>query len=290
MLLFLIATGIAIFPRFWCVFICPTGLILSVLSRWRRLVVTPPPKCLNCGVCETVCPTGSADGQNGSSGRDCLLCGRCSERCPSDIFKLSRLPGSVVNGSEDEGLFTRREILRSGVALAVSGAAISQLQRPVGAHPLRPPGALEEEEFLMRCSRCGRCIKACPAQCLKSTPITSGPAVFLTPIIVPREARCELTQDCQKVCPTGAIGKLPIEKAVIGLAVIDEKRCLGWAEGKLCLICQEQCPQMAVDSDSLHRPSILKELCVGCGACENACPVEDPPAVVVLAQSKRSRS
>src|SRR5438874_53336 len=35
---------------------------------------------------------------------------------------------------------------------------------------LRPPGALEESRFRDVCSRCGECVKVCPAQCIKIDP------------------------------------------------------------------------------------------------------------------------
>lgn len=287
MLAALVAAGLLIFPRFWCVYLCPTGLFLALLSRWRRWTVKAPADCVDCGLCARVCPTGAAAGPE-PAGPDCLLCGRCAGVCPAGGIDLAGRRSDGLPAAREGGGFTRREIIRAGVALTVAAAAVPILTNPAGAQPLRPPGALEEEEFLARCSRCGRCIKACPSKCLKAMPLTAGAAQFLTPVIIPREARCELTQDCQKVCPTGAIAMLPVEKTLIGLAEIDRARCLGWAEGKLCLLCQEQCPQHAIDSDDKNRPSIVTDLCVGCGACENGCPVEGP-AIVVRPQPKRRR-
>ena len=72
----------------------------------------------------------------------------------------------------------------------------------------------------------------------------------------------------------------------MGRAVIDHNQCLGWAHGKLCLVCKEQCPQHAIDSDAQNRPSVQKKKCVGCGGCENACPV-DPAAIKVQPQARR---
>jgi polyferredoxin len=283
----LIAAGLLVFPRFWCVYLCPTGLTLSLLARWRRWAVEAPADCRRCGLCARVCPTGAAAAGPERAGADCLVCGRCVEVCPAGDFALAGREDSPVAATAG-GAYTRREVIRAGVALAVAAAAVPALGRKAGAQPLRPPGALEEDEFLARCSRCGRCIKACPSKCLKAMPLSSGAALFLTPVLVPREARCELTRDCQKVCPTGAIAHLPVEKAIIGFAEIDRTRCLGWAEGKLCLLCQEQCPQHAIVSDKQNRPSVVSEKCVGCGACENGCPLEEP-AIVVRPQPKRRR-
>ena len=288
MLLLMLALGLITFPRFWCVFVCPSGLILSLLARFRLFVVKTPQGCRSCGICQKVCPTGAVRPELGVAGSDCLVCGRCSEQCPAGNFVLSCRPQDKIRTSGKDNFFTRREVIRLGSAVALAIATLPSLLRPVEANPLRPPGALEEDEFLARCSRCGRCIKACPSKCLKEMPFSSGAALFLTPMIVPREARCELTQDCQKVCPTGAISQLSVEKTVIGLAEIDQSRCIGWAEGKLCLICQEQCPQQAIDADSHDRPSVITEHCVGCGACENACPVEGP-AIIIRPQSRRRR-
>ncbi|MDT8899893.1 4Fe-4S dicluster domain-containing protein [Anaeroselena agilis] len=285
----LVTVGLITFPRFWCVYLCPSGLLLSVLARWRLWAVKKPAGCINCGACSKVCPTGASASGTSSAGADCLLCGRCAERCPiNEGIALGERKGGGMAPASGGGLFKRREIIRAGVALTVAAAAAPTLIVAKGDPPLRPPGALAEAEFLARCSRCGRCIKACPGKCLKAAPLSKGAAVFLTPMIVPREARCELTQDCQRVCPTGAISHLPVAKAIIGFAEIDRTRCLGWTEGKLCLLCQEQCPQHAITSDGLHRPSVSHELCVGCGACENGCPVEGA-AIVVRPQPSRRR-
>lgn len=286
LLLLIGLSAVTLFPRFWCVYLCPTGLLFSFLSRWRIVRASPPINCIHCGACEKICPTAAAMPAENCTSQDCLLCGRCSEVCPVGPFDLSRPRIQSAESKDEKPVFTRREILKSGGALVLAGAASPLLTRPTGANPLRPPGALEEAEFLSSCSRCGRCIKVCPSECIKPMPLKSGVVTFLTPQIIPRQSRCELCQQCQQVCPTGAIAKIPIPQALIGLAVIDRNRCLGWSEGKLCLVCKEQCPQHAIDSDPLHRPSVQKSLCVGCGGCENACPV-DPAAIVVQPQSKR---
>lgn len=289
LLAFIAALGLVAYPRFWCVYLCPTGLLLSFAARWRRVTVRPPVDCIGCVLCTRVCPTGAAHPWPQPAGPDCLVCGRCSQHCPVGRFDISGASADRPVPAATGASFTRREIIRAGVALTVAAAAAPALARPSGANPLRPPGALDEDEFLARCSRCGRCIKTCPAQCLTAMPLSSGAALFLTPVITPRAARCELTQDCQKVCPTGAIAHLPVEKALIGLAEIDRTRCIGWAEGRLCLLCQEQCPLHAIDSDDKDRPSVIAANCVGCGACENGCPLDDA-AIVVKAQPTRRRA
>ena len=286
MFLLLFFFGVAVFPRFWCMYICPTGLLFTFLSRWRFWRVSPPKSCVHCGICEKICPTAASIPHLGITTGDCLLCGRCSEKCPAGLFEITRSSAAPSELKETSSYFTRREVLRSGSALVIAGATLPLLSRTTEANPLRPPGAVEENEFLTRCSRCGRCIKGCPSQCITAFSLSSGAGLFLTPHIVPRQARCELCLQCQKVCPTGAIAHVPIPQVLMGRAVIDHSRCLGWAQGKLCLVCKEQCPQHAIDSDTKNRPSVQKEKCVGCGGCENACPV-DPAAITVHPLPKR---
>jgi formate hydrogenlyase subunit 6/NADH:ubiquinone oxidoreductase subunit I len=109
------------------------------------------------------------------------------------------------------------------------------------------------------------------------------------------EYRCTL---CGQVCPTGAIKKLTMgEKArtKIGLAMIDKGRCLPWAHGRPCIVCEEVCPTpkkaiwfedvKVTERDgrkfSLKQPHVDLELCIGCGICETKCPVLGTPAITV---------
>src|SRR5689334_3469525 len=93
----------------------------------------------------------------------------------------------------DENPMNRRRFFREGLRelLKPLGQAIAPFERAVqqlGALEdtvqsisppklsrkldiwLRPPGALEEMQFRQTCSRCGECVKVCPAQCIKIDP------------------------------------------------------------------------------------------------------------------------
>ncbi len=146
---------------------------------------------------------------------------------------------------------------------------------------IRPPGAIEEDVFIYKCIRCGECLKVCPAGCLKPVPINKGIFEFETPHIVPREKACLLCLNCGKICPTEAIQKVKFEEVKIGTAKINTKRCLVWKENKDCFVCMEVCPVGAVYKNENEKPVVAPELCVGCGQCEQHCPVSGESAIKV---------
>jgi len=91
----------------------------------------------------------------------------------------------------------------------------------------------------------------------------------------------------------------------LGTAFIDRGRCLPWAMATPCIVCEEWCPTSPkaiylqpaelADADghrkAVQQPVVNPQSCVGCGACEYACPVEDRPATYVTSVGEsRSRT
>lgn len=263
--------GIFLYPRFWCVTVCPTGLLLSAVGYYRRWRYTSNTNCNRCGRCQSVCPVHAAH-PGKETGEQCLLCGRCHDSCPARAVSWT----ASRRNHADSLLFSqsRRKLIRGSATMVAATCLWLYLGRRALAHPLRPPGALPETEFLERCARCARCIKVCPNQALQPAPLSAGLNALDTPQLVLRKGRCELCLLCQEVCPTGAIRQLPPGKVKIGTAILDHANCLAWQLGKYCLICVEQCPFHAVQMDENQRPLVIAANCVGCGACENGCPVD----------------
>lgn len=138
---------------------------------------------------------------------------------------------------------------------------------------LRPPGAVEETEFLSLCTRCDECIKACPAKAIKRYHGLADVAVG-TPVIMPRENPCVLCNGllCIAACKEGALKPVEhVDKITMGRARIDQSRCLAWG-GQDCQLCYIKCP---LQGDAMYqedgKPVIREEKCVGCGVCEYAC-------------------
>lgn len=129
----------------------------------------------------------------------------------------------------------RRRLLRSA---AVGGAVVCASllglvgHKKVEAAPrLRPPGALDEEDFLAACIKCGQCVQVCPVDAIRLGDIDQllGNGV---PYIVARTQACDFSCDatqCVLACPTGALSHLldKKEQSRMGVAKLaDPDACL----------------------------------------------------------------
>ena len=99
-----------------------------------------------------------------------------------------------------------RTILLTGGVLGAAGSGFlpliySKKQR------LRPPGALDEKDFLSSCIKCGQCVQVCPVEAIKLADLVDGMGVG-TPYIDAREQACDFSCDavqCILACPTGSL-------------------------------------------------------------------------------------
>jgi ferredoxin len=161
--------------------------------------------------------------------------------------------------------------------------------------PLRPPGAVTEEQFAGLCIRCGNCAQVCPSRIIEPEFGESGVAGLLAPKLSFEADYCrEDCHRCNLVCPSGAIARISLEekrRRVIGPAVVNLDTCL-LAEGGECTACIQHCPYEAVSiltgADGFStEPWVDLEKCTGCGACEVACPVRPRRAIRVQAAADR---
>jgi MauM/NapG family ferredoxin protein len=167
---------------------------------------------------------------------------------------------------------------------------------------LRPPGALDELAFLATCTRCDKCLPACPQEAIRKAAPGTGLSVG-TPYIEPRSMPCFLCTElpCIPACPEGAlvwphlrIGNQKVDGPMavrMGTARVRASLCLTYAaEGRAaeeCRICVDRCPYPGeairmgeAQGTGLPHPEVDAEHCTGCGLCVFACPASGPAIVV----------
>jgi len=271
-------------PRFWCRALCPLGALLALPARFSIFRRRRNDQCNECGRCEPACPMGVAPSFEQSG--ECIQCLTCEAVCPRHAVSLSLTRSRPTTRTTE---LSRRWVLASFAGGLLLGLGIRPSARPPERRPIRPPGALDEDDFAATCIRCGQCINVCPTGGLKPVVFEAGFNGLLTPALVSRIGPCEYEcTACGSACPTGAIRSLSLEQkraTQIGLAVIDFDRCLPWAKGVQCLVCHDVCPYQAVEmrySGDILSPHVRKCCCTGCGICEFKCPVEGESAIVIV--------
>jgi len=154
----------------------------------------------------------------------------------------------------------RRDFVKQVTGLGVLGIAAAagiyyapklKLEKPI----LRPPGAVDEEDYLKLCIKCGQCLQVCPYDSILLEDIEGGASVGMA-YIDPLNRGCYLCEafPCILACPTGALDheKDEIKYVHMGMAVIvNESACLA--------LKKEPVPDKAIDRIYDHTKILTKE-------------------------------
>ncbi len=181
-------------------------------------------------------------------------------------------------------------LLGAFAAMRSSREVPAGLRRGLGI--LRPPGALDEIEFLSSCVRCTCCSDACEAQCIRLFPPGAG-ELEGTPYILSADRACTICLECGKACPTGAIRELEdMTKAKMGVAVVDERLCVSHNGSGVCGACHTACPlkNRAITQNFRNAPVVHDDKCAGCGLCEEICIVRERRAIRVVSNRRGGKT
>jgi NAD-dependent dihydropyrimidine dehydrogenase PreA subunit len=145
----------------------------------------------------------------------------------------------------------------------------------------------------------------CPTNALQPAAFEGGFEGIGTPKLVPQLGYCDYECNaCSQVCPTGAIRPLALavkKETKIGTAYFNKNKCYPWNENLNCLVCEEHCPTPeksikfwdveVLEQETnrvimVKRPYVVTETCIGCGICEEKCPLKDEPGVRVTARAE----
>lgn len=140
--------------------------------------------------------------------------------------------------------------------------------RRAAVAPLRPPWALDENDFLDACTTCDACVQRCPERVL-----VRGAGGH--PVFDPHLGECTFCGECESACEPRALDRTRRDDAW-SLRAVAGDACLP-RHGVVCSSCRDACPERAIAFPLTTRvplPAIDTAHCTGCGACVGVCPVD----------------
>ena len=199
--------------------------------------------------------------------------------------------------SDDDKELNRRNLIRQGIHMFAKPTMeniqgkIDKVNETVNKFTkrvplLRPPGALSERAFLQACTRCDKCMHACPKDAILRVPKKMGFLIMDTPYIDPIKVPCVMCDDlpCISACPDGALLPVPGGPADVemGYAILDKKKCQAYGH-TFCQQCIIDCPiPGAITQNREQQPIFHKDICTGCGVCVRSCSTVNIPVAIKI--------
>ncbi|MBI4677281.1 MAG: 4Fe-4S binding protein [Elusimicrobia bacterium] len=305
--------------RWFCAALCPTGCAFMLMRRWALFKTRTGPGCAvkaggraprppsgralavgcaACGACSRACPVRCVDEGSIDESR-CVDCLECVSECRSGYLAYSlQWPWQATAPKPEPDPVDlrptgRRRFLIAAGAVAVGALTGRRLRAGILSFPPGeprdgiPPGGRSADEFYSRCVACGTCASVCPTRILAqkgASPLAGMGQARMDYGSLACSYECNA---CLAVCPSGALSYFPpqVKKRIkIGSSILKKERCIPIAHGRDCAACHERCPTGAISMaphQKVRKPKLDDDYCIGCGACEAACPVQPEKAIVV---------
>lgn len=288
--------------RIFCSTLCPTGIILGLLSKYSFYKIALDNKsCSKCGLCEKICPTSSiAVKKEGIvDNSSCVMCFECIGACKFKAISYSKTVKNNQNIIKDRRHFLEKSLKYAGgiaiaslvpVKLVASTEIVKKTISPI------PPGSLNIENLRKNCTGCWLCVQKCPKNIIKPV-FDKDKRIFQIELDYNKnfcDYECSL---CSQICPTNAISPVSLEdkKTIqIGIVKFIKTNCIVYTQETDCAACSEHCPTKAVYTVPYKENLLIPEtdigLCIGCGACQYACPAVSDKAIIVEGATPHGRA
>ncbi|HSV88966.1 MAG TPA: 4Fe-4S binding protein [Bacteroidales bacterium] len=288
--------------RLFCNTLCPAGSMLSLVARHQIFKITfNEEACNHCGRCEKVCKAECLNSKTKTIDHSrCVGCFNCFEACSNRGLFYSRKPAlKAVTAPAGNVQAEKRKFLLTLTTLVLSIPLLrnSTMAKGFGrpglvptgtVKPIIPPGAISLDHFTSHCTACYLCVSKCPKNVIIPTLFDHGLQGIMQPKLDFHKSFCNFDcVICTEVCPSGAITPQTLvqkQTIQIGVAIFMVESCIVTINRTECGACSEHCPTKAVNMvewEGLWLPEVTPELCIGCGACEFACPTYPYKAIFV---------
>lgn len=256
------------------------SVTVAVAKVSKRKINRDMTKCMLCGRCRNICPTGSIKLDTEEKGL-CTNCNLCAEVCP--VKAIDSYEGKIK--PEEIGLHYTK--MQSYLDRKIKINCVNCME----CYEQCPAGAIyyEEDKLLIKkgdagasiinCSLCSLCARSCPTNALKfelnriklvpDFCVLCGECVRVCPTQTMRlkdrypEGACVMCGRCVKTCPVGALSI----KTVSWEGAIDDG-CIR------CGTCSKVCPTFAItfDPTTMGKPVVDISKCILCEICAADCP------------------